>query len=113
MISIHIGVYDYLVPKEVSEEIARLRAEVERLTQERETLLRERKGEVWFWQGDGYDHPESLTCPILIQPDNLRELLTVVRAADELLEASGLGVLDQTSTIEALSDALATYRRRA
>jgi hypothetical protein len=30
---------------------------------------------VWCWQGDGEDHPESLTCPILISADNMRAVL--------------------------------------
>lgn len=29
---------------------------------------------VWRWQGDG-DHPESLTCPVVMSPEKLRELL--------------------------------------
>ena len=32
-------------------------------------------GEVWYWQGDGDDHPESLTCPVIITADKLRALL--------------------------------------
>jgi hypothetical protein len=31
--------------------------------------------EYWSWAGDGYDHPESLTMPILIQPEALCKLL--------------------------------------
>ncbi len=31
--------------------------------------------EYWAWQGDGEDHLESLTCPIVIQPEDLRKLL--------------------------------------
>lgn len=62
--------------------VAALRAEVARLTadlawaNERESRLRaERDGNVWLWQGDGDDHPESLTCQVLIRPDDLRALL--------------------------------------
>ena len=32
--------------------------------------------EVWYWQGDGDDHLESLTCPILITPDKLKAALS-------------------------------------
>lgn len=32
-------------------------------------------GEVWHWQGDGEDHLESLTCPVLISADDMRELI--------------------------------------
>jgi len=27
--------------------------------------------ETWYWLGDGNDHLENLTCPILIQPEDL------------------------------------------
>lgn len=30
---------------------------------------------VWFWQHDGEDYLESLSCPIIIQPHDLLELL--------------------------------------
>lgn len=30
---------------------------------------------VWFWQHDGEDFLQSLSCPIIIQPHHLRELL--------------------------------------
>lgn len=30
---------------------------------------------VWCWQNDGHDNLESITCPILIEPKDLRELL--------------------------------------
>lgn len=32
------------------------------------------RGDYWIWQGDGNDHLESLTCPIIIQAKDLREL---------------------------------------
>jgi hypothetical protein len=30
---------------------------------------------VWRWQGDGYDHPESLSCPVVMSASTLRGLL--------------------------------------
>lgn len=30
---------------------------------------------VWRWQGDGHDHPESLSCPVVMSADTLRALL--------------------------------------
>ncbi len=41
---------------------------IEQKDAEIQALHRERNGEVWYWLGDGYDHPENLTCPILIEP---------------------------------------------
>ena len=31
--------------------------------------------ETWYWMGDGEDHLESLTCPIIINTEDLRDLL--------------------------------------
>lgn len=39
-------------------------------------------GEVWFWQGDGFDFPESLTCPVIVTADKLRALLALSSTAD-------------------------------
>lgn len=39
-----------------------------------ELLRQERDGEVWCWQGDGEDHLESLTCPVLIRPEILKAM---------------------------------------
>lgn len=33
------------------------------------------RGEVWFWQNDGGNHPESLACPVLIEAPALRALI--------------------------------------
>jgi hypothetical protein len=35
---------------------------------------------VWVWGGDGQDHPESLTCPVLMSAEQLRELLAKIPA---------------------------------
>ena len=31
--------------------------------------------ETWYWMGDGEDHLESLTCPVIINAEDLRNLL--------------------------------------
>lgn len=31
--------------------------------------------DVWYWQNDGEDNPDSLICPVVMQADTLRELL--------------------------------------
>ena len=39
-------------------------------------VLRDKlNGDFWVWQHDGEDYPESLTCPILIHADHVREIL--------------------------------------
>ena len=53
---------------EVEAENAKLRAEVQ--------LHRDKaRGDYWIWQGDGTDEPESLACPVLMHPEDLRKLL--------------------------------------
>lgn len=37
--------------------------------------LQLRNGEVWHWQGDGHDFPESLICPVVMSAETLRALL--------------------------------------
>lgn len=31
--------------------------------------------EVWYWQGDGQDFPETITCPVLMNAHTLRQML--------------------------------------
>jgi hypothetical protein len=52
--------------------LARGQSLLEELTQALELLRRERNGEVWCWQGDDEDHPESLTCPVLMSAEHVR-----------------------------------------
>jgi hypothetical protein len=57
------------------QEIRRLQEEVDRLRAMVNALEMEREGEVWYWLGDGEDHVESLTCPVLIEAAALRGIL--------------------------------------
>lgn len=59
--------------RNVWEDRERLRAEFAR--ERKEVAQRIKAGEYWYWQGDGSDFPESLTCPVIIQPAALRHLL--------------------------------------
>lgn len=34
-----------------------------------------RGGNLWYWQGDGYDVPESISCPVVMSANNLRDLV--------------------------------------
>ena len=60
---------------DLDEALAVIKREAEKLSDENAALQRERQGEVWYWQGDGEDHLESLACPVLIEADDLRALL--------------------------------------
>ena len=43
-------------------------------------------GEAWLWQGDGEDHLESLTCPVVIRPEVLKRILDDLRDAQASLD---------------------------
>ena len=78
------------------EKIAEQAATIERLTRERDEarvglgmelddrkkhladldLVRTDTEGVWRWQGDGHDDPASLSCPVVMSAERLRELLT-------------------------------------
>jgi hypothetical protein len=65
-----------------------LEEEVERLREENNTLRRIPKGEVWYYGDDGQDYPESLGCPVIMEPSILRRLLAaeaIVEPLEELL----------------------------
>lgn len=57
-------------------ELARLRQE---LHQRNEAL----NGNFWSFQNDGFDHPESLACPVYITAEDLRELFAYKKEAAE------------------------------
>lgn len=42
--------------------------------------------DVWKWIGDGSDDPDSLSCPVVMAPERLREMLTVIEAAINLID---------------------------
>jgi hypothetical protein len=62
-------------------------AELDKTRAEAHALHRERIGEVWYWQNDEYDHLDSLTCPVLIEANDLRELVAL-RARLETTESA-------------------------
>ena|SRR3990167_3359208 len=77
--------------QDFADEISRHRgtgARVTALEAERLALHRERKGEVWYWQGDGYDFPESLCCPVLIEPEKLRAFVAALAPFVALAKAA-------------------------
>lgn len=73
----------------------RLLQTIQKITDERNDLLRERDGEVWIWQGDDDDHLESLACPILIRPEQLRDIIVEtnkkkpISNCDDLISQAG------------------------
>lgn len=69
------GPYAGTFTQELWNHLLDLEEEVERLRTRLDTAHSVANGEVWYWQGDGEDHLESLTCPILITPAKLRSEL--------------------------------------
>lgn len=64
-----------MVPRAALQEVERERDYYKVRTQ---TMHEHLNGEVWYWQGDGQDHPESWvnSLPVVIRADQLRELMT-------------------------------------
>lgn len=59
---------------------------LDKKVKEREQVIRDASNPsigVWYWQGDGDDFPESLTCPILISADKMRSLLSQLETKTE------------------------------
>lgn len=56
-------------------EIELLRDEIEHLRRELVAARDMLRGDYWFWQGDGEDHLESLSCPVVIRPEDLAALI--------------------------------------
>lgn len=38
------------------------------------SIVKTKIQDVWFFQGDGHDYPESLTCPVIMSADKFREI---------------------------------------
>lgn len=103
----------------VVEDVQDIRSQLLEMTKAAESsdhqanMLRdERDGAVWCWQGDGEDHLESLTCPVLIRPEALRPmasaLVLLAWEATSLSEgqtAKALG-LDRISTRQLRTEAI-------
>lgn len=49
-------------------------------------LVRFNNEDCWLWQGDGFDYPESLTCPVVMHANTLRELISKRDRGHSLLD---------------------------
>lgn len=54
-----------------------------------------REKNYWAWQGDGNDHLESLVCPVLIRPEQLRALLNANAAQLHLAQVLLFEIYDE------------------
>lgn len=56
-----------------------------------DSLRRQREasaGSLWFWQDDGQDNPESITCQVVVKPDRFRQLLAAESRLHTLTRAT-------------------------
>lgn len=53
---------------------------------ELKVLRRVPDGEVWYWQGDGEDFPESLTCPVIMSAATCRDMVRQAATVERLTE---------------------------
>jgi len=51
------------------------KTELTHLRDNRAVRLQVGREEVWYWQGDGSDVPETIGCPVVMSADNLRSML--------------------------------------
>jgi hypothetical protein len=64
-----------------------VKGDLERVTRERDIKaiivdnVRTDIHGVWFWQGDGDDHPEALSCPVVMSAETLRKFVADLEAA--------------------------------
>lgn len=59
----------------LQQQIEDFRRKVARLHQALDLAHSHNRGDVWYWQGDGTDELETLTCPVLIGPTDLAALI--------------------------------------
>jgi hypothetical protein len=59
-------------------------------------------GDVWFWQGDGTDHPESMSngMAVVLRADHLRAMLSGCNVAVVVADAMRVGVQGKASDAE-------------
>lgn len=59
----------------IAEHIEYAAAEMERLRAASRLIASTERGDVWHWQGDGHDFPDSLVCPVVIDCEVFRGML--------------------------------------
>jgi hypothetical protein len=67
----------------IDEIVDKKEARIKELEAELEVIdknYRIKKGETWYWESNDENHLESLTCPVIINADDLRKLLAEAKA---------------------------------
>lgn len=60
---------------DLGQDVVAMREEIKTLKAELKLHRLKASGSYWAWQGDGDDHLESLVCPVIIWPDDLRKMI--------------------------------------
>lgn len=81
------------IKKKLATSRERHRDDVQRLEAEKKALATSGPAvidgqDVWWWQGDGTDDPESLSCPVVMMPGVLRRLVGCTKPAPGPLETA-------------------------
>lgn len=71
-LSYHKDTCHYRLFEEATAALFKMEARAAEASRIRGRVLR---AEVWFWQGDEYDNPDSLSCPVIMSADAVRELV--------------------------------------
>lgn len=50
--------------------------------------------DIWYWQGEGTDNLESLTCPVIIRADELHDIAAIAERAELLANMSAGGIVE-------------------
>lgn len=74
---------EYVRYDDAQTEVEILEAEVKSLRFNNAMHTDHCSGSYWVWQGDGSDHPESIACPVLITPGQLRKWLALEAGNEE------------------------------
>lgn len=67
------------------EEARSIQSNLDRYKEICDVHRRENAGETWFWQGDGFDFPESIACPVIMQAGKLRAMLDEIASLRQQL----------------------------
>ncbi len=111
----------WMTPWHVMPLIAELLRRLAEAEAENKVLRHIPQGETWYWQGDGTDFPESLTCPVIMTADVLRNMLARLAEAEqerdglaaELKEADDMAVVGTKVTEDQMDKALEIIEKRA
>ena len=87
--------------------------ETRQMRDELKTIRRIQKGEVWYWNGDEEDHLETLTCPVIIEPGVLRDLLYQFHMEKEVARQNEISLNLQIEENKRLKEACDIFEKNS